>query len=712
MLYTFLFSIVLLLNFLLSLIVLLKNPKKHINVAFFLFVFSLILWMIANYFSNLIRDPVSAFYFNKLIFIFSPYITFSLVYFSLVFPKDLVKINRVKLFYLIIPVLISNILTWTNLVITDITFLNGGGTGVVFGVGAIFFVAQFLLYLLFSFVVLFKKYRKSTGYERAQMQYVIFGVGITMLLSAITNLIIPLALNNFWFSNTGPFFTLIMVGFITYSIIRHRLLEVGIVLVRSVIYTLLIISVAALYTIGIFFMSQYLFRKTVSFEQNISYAVLAIFVAFTFIPLKNFIENATNRVFFKGRYDQHDLVFQLTNIIATTINLEELTSKTLTMLLSSLRVTHGAFIIYKSHKFTVYSQGASAYSDEKKTIDALYGLNKMVIFDEEKNKKVKELMRVVDAAIVLPLFERREKVGILLLGEKKSGQIYSYRDIGVLEIFGPVVSVAIQNAKSYEAIRNFNRTLKKEVLDATKDLEKVNKKLRELGRQKDEFMAIASHELKTPVTSIKLYTQLLHQKFKKINDTKSAESVAKMDMQLNKLISLINDLLDVTKIEEGKLQFNMDRFDLNELVGEIVEQMQLTTKHKIVKELEPIGEVYADRERIGQVLTNFISNAVKYSPEANKVVVRTAKDRNNIIASVQDFGMGLAPSEQKKVFERFNRAGQEGPGGLPGLGLGLYISREIIMRHEGKIWMESTKRKGSTFHFSIPISSLTDSSKK
>lgn len=238
---------------------------------------------------------------------------------------------------------------------------------------------------------------------------------------------------------------------------------------------------------------------------------------------------------------------------------------------------------------------------------------------------------------------------------------------------------------------------------ATKDLQLANIKLRELGRQKDDFMAIASHELKTPVTSIKLYTQLLYLKFKKLKDLKSAESVAKMDNQLNKLISLINDLLDVTKIEEGKLQFNLKTFDMNELIKEVVEEMQLTTKHKIEKVLEKANLVYADRERIGQVLTNFISNAIKYSPQANRVIVRVAKDRKNVIVSVTDFGMGLTASEQKKVFERFNRAGQEGPGGLPGLGLGLYISREIIRRHKGKIWLESKKGKGSTFYISLPI---------
>ncbi len=232
---------------------------------------------------------------------------------------------------------------------------------------------------------------------------------------------------------------------------------------------------------------------------------------------------------------------------------------------------------------------------------------------------------------------------------------------------------------------------------------------KELERRKDDFIAIASHELKTPVTSIKLYMQLLHRKFKLAKDQKSADSVAKMDGQLNKLTDLINDLLDVSKIEGGKLRLNLGNFDLNNLVEETSENMQVTTKHLITKKLKSVGVVYGDRDRIGQVITNFLSNAIKYSPGKDKIIIKTIKEKKGLTVSVRDFGVGLNLKEQGKVFERFNRAGQEGPGGLPGLGIGLYISKEIINRHNGKIWVESRKGKGSTFSFSIPRKVFTNS---
>jgi len=225
-------------------------------------------------------------------------------------------------------------------------------------------------------------------------------------------------------------------------------------------------------------------------------------------------------------------------------------------------------------------------------------------------------------------------------------------------------------------------------------------------KQKDDFMAIASHELKTPVTSIKMHTQILEHKFKKSGDIKSAEAVAKVDVQINKLINLINDLLDVAKMEEGKIMFNFGECDLNKLSKEIIEDVQLSAKHKIDFFPGDIASVVADHERIGQVITNFLSNAIKYSPGADRIIVKTLQKGKYVTASVQDFGMGLTEKEQEKVFERFNRGGQEGPGGLPGLGLGLYISKEIIKRHKGKIWVKSVKGKGSTFSFTIPINKM------
>lgn len=225
-----------------------------------------------------------------------------------------------------------------------------------------------------------------------------------------------------------------------------------------------------------------------------------------------------------------------------------------------------------------------------------------------------------------------------------------------------------------------------------------------LEAQKDEFISIASHELKTPVTSLKAYTQVLRNRFAKAGDIDAATLLTKMDTQLDRLTNLITDLLDATKIQKGKLELSYSYFDFNELIGEIVEEMQRTTrKQTLVKDFGRSKTVHADRERIGQVLTNFLSNAIKYSPHAKKIEIKTWSTKESISASVQDFGIGIPKENHQHLFERFFRVNDPDVASFPGLGLGLFISSEIIQRHKGKIWVESEKGEGSTFGLSIPI---------
>jgi PAS domain S-box-containing protein len=225
---------------------------------------------------------------------------------------------------------------------------------------------------------------------------------------------------------------------------------------------------------------------------------------------------------------------------------------------------------------------------------------------------------------------------------------------------------------------------------------------KKLDAQKDEFMGIVSHELKTPVTSIKAFTQVLQHRFAQAGDEKSALLLGKMDAQLNKLTSLIGDLLDVTKIEGGKLQFNQDFFSFDGLVDEVIEEIQRTTnKHTIEKHGAVARTIYGDKDRIEQVITNFLTNAIKYSPHADRIIVKSCFEQDHVIFCVQDFGVGIPMERQQQVFERFYRV--SGNDTIPGIGLGLYISSEIIKRQGGTIGVESEQGQGSTFYFSLPV---------
>ena len=226
---------------------------------------------------------------------------------------------------------------------------------------------------------------------------------------------------------------------------------------------------------------------------------------------------------------------------------------------------------------------------------------------------------------------------------------------------------------------------------------------KQLQQQKDDFLGIASHELKTPVTTIKAYSQLLEEILLKKGDIQEATMVTKMGAQVNRLSNLIGDLLDVTKINSGKLILNNTSFNFNTLVKEIVEDIENTAPKIIVEQLlNETGDVYADKERIVQVLTNLLTNAIKYSPNNNKIIVHTYLENKEVICNVQDFGVGISEDNQTKVFEQFYRVSGDMQHTFPGLGLGLYICAEIINRIGGRIWVTSTEGKGSTFGFALP----------
>jgi signal transduction histidine kinase len=226
---------------------------------------------------------------------------------------------------------------------------------------------------------------------------------------------------------------------------------------------------------------------------------------------------------------------------------------------------------------------------------------------------------------------------------------------------------------------------------------------RELALRKDEFISMAGHELRTPLTSLQGYTELLHRKFAQQGNQEAQSYLAKMAMQINRLSRLIDDLLDISKIQAGKITFAEEAVDVDALVNEVVENLQQTaSQHQISIEGRAQREIVGDRERLGQVVINLITNAIKYSPGAERITVHLACTPDTLTVSVQDFGIGIPKAQQEKVFERFYRVYSDQTRTSSGLGIGLYIAHQIIEQHNGKMWVESVEGQGSTFSFSLP----------
>ena len=234
--------------------------------------------------------------------------------------------------------------------------------------------------------------------------------------------------------------------------------------------------------------------------------------------------------------------------------------------------------------------------------------------------------------------------------------------------------------------------------------------MKEMDAQKDLFISMASHELKTPVTSIKGYVQILQSMHTDSKDDFLKKSLGIIDKQIVNLTDLITDMLDLSKIKTGSLSLNKENFKINELVAEITEEIRHINPNATIifsHEDEPV--VFADRRRIGQVLINLLNNAIKYSPASKGIDVGiNLYGEDHVAISVRDYGIGIDKNDQDKIFERFYRVGGDSELKYSGFGIGLFIANEIIQRHNGFIRVESEKDNGATFTFILPVISVQE----
>lgn len=328
---------------------------------------------------------------------------------------------------------------------------------------------------------------------------------------------------------------------------------------------------------------------------------------------------------------------------------------------------------FKSPEFTalfgsIFLDGIIVRVDELSRDE--HNLNNAPVFE-----LLKDCMQVSSLLVVPVSTKRNVVVGGLLFGHSRPG-MFTKNQENLIAGVAAQAATALDNAKLYEEVKALNA-------------------------KKDEFIGLASHELKTPLTSMKGFLQILER-----NESEELNKVfiKKALKQLNKISGLVSDLLDVSKIQSGKLYLDFETFDFQTLLLEVIELVQFTSDtHEIELDSDSIVlPVQADRQRVEQVIINLISNAIKYSPDASKVVVRVRKTDLEVRVGIQDFGFGIETEQVINIFSRFFRV-ESLASHISGLGIGLFITKEIIERHKGRIWVESEHGKGSEFFFTLPL---------
>jgi len=352
---------------------------------------------------------------------------------------------------------------------------------------------------------------------------------------------------------------------------------------------------------------------------------------------------------------------------------------------------------------------------QKKSIFKTYSKEQVSIFDNTNGNAIFTL----------------DKRGIIQIWSKSAEKLTNYKENSVIgknysllfcddEIKKKIPENILKIASKKNVSKSENRCIRNEtklfwasiVVNSVKDkkgnlkyfiliMEDITKK-KEIERQKDEYIGIASHELRTPISSLSLYSELLAERLNLDADKKTLQIFQDIKGQIGRLVNLVDDLLIVNEIERDKLTINKIPFDLNLLLKKVIHNFQASTaSHKIVFKSLNKGKVQGDQARVTQVLVNLIANGIKYSPKSNKIIVSCVYERDQAVVSIQDFGSGISLNDQKSIFRRYFRSYSLDSGNLPGIGLGLYISKKIIDQHHQKLWVKSKIGKGSIFFFSL-----------
>lgn len=696
------------LSFILGGIVFLKNPKSKINLTFALFASAVALWSLSYFFWQIAILENQALFWSRVLMAFAIFIPA----FYLHFVFSLVGNNKKKV--LIITYILFSIFLLINLLTPQfivgvkplLSFRFWPIPGTVFHL----FLLVWGVYVVYSTYLLYNLHQKSSGLTKMQTKYLLLGMVIGFVGGSTNYLLwygIPIL-------PIGNILVSVYVATTAYTIIRHRFLDIRLVIARTIAYSLLIAIISSLYVVAAFILSSAFLGSTASGNQFLIYTILTIIVALSFERFRHLVEKLTDKIFFKGRYDFNELLACLGSIMSTNIELEPLTTQILQTLIDQMRISKGAFVILGEGLASIYDTIDIGFSHKLdlvySQISAFFPISQVIIFDELGENHLKSLMRDMDISVLKTLKVEDQIVGLLLLGEKASGEIYSDQDLKILEILAPEMAVAIQNSQSYDKIKKFNVILSQEVAKATSDLQKANKRLEQLDKLKDDFVSVASHELRTPMTAIRSYAWMaLHKSDVPLSD-KLEKYLIRVLLSTERLINLVNDMLNVSRIESGSIEINPEPVDLLLLTKDIIDEVYYSKAREKVIQFEvvekKIPKAFADPEKLRQVFLNLVGNSLKFTPSGGKIVFDFFSDGKMIETSVSDTGVGISKEDMSQLFHKFGRLDNSYTAASTsgGTGLGLFISKSLVELMQGKIWATSEGLgKGTKFTVALPI---------
>jgi signal transduction histidine kinase len=697
-----------LLNLSLAGLSLLRNPDSRLNRVFTYFIGGLALWNFGVFMLRQSTDEASAYLWEVVIHVGVIALPVFFYHFLLIFLDATVRYRRSLLLAYGVAVVYTIInLSGSPLFMRGATETYWGWAPATGPLYAPFFV-YFNAFLIGGIWHLLRAYRTiESSFRRNRARLVLLGSFVSVMGGLVdfgrfilarfypaADQIYPLGIP------ANMFFALTLAT----SIVRYRMFDVDVIVKKTAVYCgvgLILTSVLAgmIWTLETFFSLE---------ETSAVWVVVPLGLVMTLLlsPFGQRLEARIERLMFSQRRGCYDTLLALAKRMSAILSFDQLVDTLVRGLVRGIPLTHCVLMIRDGEAGPFVACRREAWVDSPPSVPGLAPDSPVVRWlAAEEGVLVKEEIKLnprmaahfvtaeaeldeLPAALIVPLKIEHTLIGIVLLGEKLSGEIFDDQELEVLSLLANQAAVSLENARLYE------------------ELGSSNAQLLEASRLKSQFLASMSHELRTPLNSIIGFSKVLLNRIDGALTDKQENYVRSVHTSSTHLLQLISSILDISRIEAGKLELSRAPFDLSELIEECLESSTPLLRGRPLK-LEAdvpadLPVLDADRTKVKQVLLNLLSNGIKFTP-GGRVVVRAREEGPAVHVSVADTGIGIRKADLSRLFEPFERLENPLARQAGGTGLGLAISKKFVELHGGQMWAESRENAGSTFHFTLPL---------
>lgn len=707
-----------------GLAVVFRDAKPIINRLFFAFAVTLSTWIIANFYSNNFEISYSlALLANHLTLFASGIVLILLLLFSIFLSGKKVSAPTRLSISLLLGVYLLSLSDWMFDSITrqgDVYAIN------FTNLGTLYFLA-ILTNIVWVVVVLARARKSSKGLQKKRINTIFTGVGILLTVNVATNGLLPAIGNQYALTNFGPLSGVVVVYTLWLTIVKHRLFDIRLVVARSMTYVLSIAVLICLYfTVTLLVINNLISNNTNSFAYEVATATVLVIGALVFNPIKKYFDRLTNKIFYRDAYNSQELLDTLSRVLVANTSLTTMQNQVNQILVEQLKCDFSMFLLKDSVSANARTYGHALHEAAQQLLDDLDGYfndsSVSIVRTEDFGTRYNHLRSVLQQENVSLVVHLKtdfradtSSYGYLLLGAKKSGNIYTKQDLNVIQIISNELVISVQNSLRFEEIEQFNVTLQAKVNEATRKLRSTNEKLEAMDETKDEFISMASHQLRTPLTSVKGYVSMvLEGDAGEINDMQR-KLLEQAFTSSQRMVYLIADLLNLSRLRTGKFIIEATPTNLSDVIESEVEQLKETARSRSLRLVytkpRSFPTLMLDETKVRQVIMNFVDNAIYYTPSGGKIEITLRETKEAVEFTVHDNGIGVPKSEQHHLFNKFYRARNAQKARPDGTGLGLFMAKKVIVAQGGAIIFTSSEGKGSTFGFTFSKRKLLISEK-